>query len=311
MKNKSPLTSDPALTIRRTLIVSLIAISTLTAAPEVVFKTNCVACHQLENKKQPIVGPSLVEISHIYKKDLKGFLKWCNTPGKKRKNAVQMPSMAHVGNKDLEDIYHWILKSTKGKKYSPPKKTKPDPYALKGDAVRQPRIQRIFLPGSSPASIAITIDGNHSLCWDTTSCRLRYIWTGGFIDGYPYWKSNGSSIAKLTGSVYYKAPAELKTGITVGTSDESPQYKGYKIIDGLPVFSYTIGSMNITETIRNKNGSVAIQIKISDAPSEVKYKLGDLNNTRFIYSSGQLKDGALILTKKEATSFELTFKPKQ
>lgn len=278
------------------------------ASPEKIFTTNCVACHQLENKAQPIVGPSLVEISHIYKKDLKGFIKWCNAPGKKRKNAVQMPSMAHVGDKDLEAVYHWMIKSTKGKKYTPPKKKSIDLYPLKGDAAKRPRTQRIFLPDTSPASIAVTLDGDHSLCWDTVSCRLRYIWAGGFIDGFPYWKSNGGSVAKVKGKVYYRSLPALKSGFI---SAQTPLFKGYNIVDGLPVFSYELGSMKISESIQNKAGIVTMKFKISSATEQLEYQLGDLSQTNFTHSSGRLENGALILTAKEAASFELTFKPKQ
>jgi len=292
------------------LALLLTASSPLIASPEKIFKTNCIACHQLENKTKPIVGPSLVEISHIYKKDLKGYLKWCNEPGKKRKGAVQMPSMAHVGDKDLEAVYHWIIKATKGKQFTPPKKGRSDPYELTGDAAIQPRVQRIFLPDTSPASIAVTIDGDHSLCWDTVSCRLRYVWTGGFIDGFPYWKSNGSSVAKVTGEVYYRSPLKLKTGF-ISSYTETPQFKGYKIVAGLPVFSYSIGSLEVSVTIQNKAGAISLQIKIPNAKGAVKYSLGDLSGTNLKHSAGQIEKGFLLLTAKQAASFELTFQPKQ
>ncbi len=286
------------------------ASSALMASPEKNFKTNCMVCHQLENKVEPIVGPSLVEISHIYKDNLKGYLKWCIEPGKKRKDVIQMPSMAHVGEKDLEAIYHWIMATTKGKKYTPPKETNFDPYMLTGDATKRPRIQRIFLPDTSPASIAVTIDGNHSLCWDTVSCRLRYIWIGGFIDGFPYWKSNGSSVAKLTGKVYYRSLPKLNSGF-VSQNDEEPKFNGYNIIDSLPVFSYSIGSIEVTEAIQNKAGAITLHIKVTNAKSELKYQLGDLSETNLIHSNGRLENGVLILTAKEAASFKLTFQPKK
>jgi len=65
-------------------VAFVLMINSSLAAPATknIFEQNCMACHQVENKKQPIVGPSLVEISHFYKKDLAGFVKWCNSPGK-------------------------------------------------------------------------------------------------------------------------------------------------------------------------------------------------------------------------------------
>jgi cytochrome c551/c552 len=164
------------------VLVSMTGCCMAAASAEKVFQQNCMACHQVENKKEPIVGPSLVEIAHIYKKDVAGFVKWCNAPKKKRKDAIEMPSMAHVGNDNLKLVHAWILNETKGKKFVPEKKNekkkKTDPYARTVSEGSQPSLQRIFLADSSPASIAVTIDGQHSLCWDTVSCRMRYAWKG-------------------------------------------------------------------------------------------------------------------------------------
>jgi len=279
-----------------------------------VFEQNCMACHQVENKKQPIVGPSLVEISHLYKKDLAGFVKWCNSPGKKRKNAIQMPSMAHVGNKNLEGIHAWMLKATKGKKYVAKKAKKADPYALNKSEASRPRLQRIFLSDSSPASIAVTIDGKHSLCWDTVSCRMRYVWKGGFIDGYPYWERNGNAFANPIGEIYYRAPMELTSSLVNDNFKDTPKFKGYKMVKGLPVFYYSLGSHNVSEAIINRNGSLVIQVKITSNETiegAVRYPLGDLVKTRLKQSAGKVENGVLVLTAKEAAGFELTFNLKK
>lgn len=287
------------------------------AAPSAkkIFEQNCIACHQVENKKnQAIVGPSLVEISHLYKKDLAGYVKWCNAPGKKRKDAIQMPSMAHVGNKNLEALHTWMLDVTKGKKFVPKKPKKIDPYALNKSEVSQPRLQRIFLSDSSPASIAVTIDGQHSLCWDTVSCRMRYVWKGGFIDGYPYWERNGNAFAKLIGEVYYRAPMKLKSSLENSGFKGAPKFKGYKMVGGLPVFSYSLGPHQVSEAIMNQDGNLVVQVKIqSDESIEgaVRYPLGDLVKTVLKHSAGKIENGVLVLTAKEAAGFELTFNLKK
>jgi cytochrome c551/c552 len=276
-----------------------------------IFEQNCVACHQLENKKEPIVGPSLVEIAHIYNKDLAGFVKWCNSPQKKRKDAIEMPSMAHVGNDNLKKIHSWILNETKGKKFVIEKEKKGDPYALSISEASQPRLQRIFMPDSSPASIAVTIDGQHSLCWDTLACRMRYIWKGGFIDGFDYWKGNGNAFASVIGDIYYRAPMKLSSGLASESLDDAPKFKGYKMVDGLPVFSYSLGSHEVTEAILNQSGILVIQVKIKNVEDEVRYPLGDLEKTEFNYSAGKIENGALVLTAKEAANFKLSFSPKK
>lgn len=279
---------------------------------KLLFEQNCMACHQLENKKKPVVGPSLVEIAHLYKDDVVGFVKWCNVPGKKRKDAVQMPSMAHVGKKGLEGIHGWILEATKGKKFVVKKPKNKDRYA--GPVVKGPKLQRIFLKDSSPASIAVTIDGQHSLCWDTVSCRMRYVWLGGFIDGYPYWKGNGNAFAKTVGEIYYRAPMGQVSGLVGVGGSEAPVFKGYKMVKGLPVFSYSLGGAMVSEAILDRSGSLVIRVRIDSGKGvggEVRYPLGNLDGSQFRYSKGKLVDGVLVLTAAEAVDFELVFDVKK
>lgn len=276
-----------------------------------IFEQNCAACHQLENAKEPIVGPSLVEVAHLYKADLAGFLKWCNEPGKKRKEMIDMPSMAHVGDANLTAIHKWILDATNGKKFVPGKVKSGDMYGLDFKNLSGPVMQRIFLPDTSPASIAVSIDGQHSLCWDTVSCRMRYAWKGGFIDGFPYWQRNGSSYATVLGEIYYNAPKNTAAGLVTEPAKEAPKFKGYKLVNGLPVFHYSIGSMSVSESILSKGGNLVIQVKTSGNTSQISYPLGDLAKTEFSYSAGKIENGALVLTAKEAVEFELTFNLKK
>jgi cytochrome c551/c552 len=302
--------------MRHHLVIALFttAAASITAfsneAASELFKINCSACHQVANEMKPIVGPSLVEINHIYQKDAKKFIDWCVAPGKKRADAIQMPSMAHIKKEDLAAIHGWMKIVTKGKKFVKPKKKQIDPHKLSLTEAKKPRIQRIFLPDTSPASMAITIDGENSLCWDTLSCRLRYVWRGGFIDGYSYWKGNGGSVAQIVGDVFYRAPVDLNAAIDVKKISQRPVYKGYKMRDGLPVFQYTMGPINVSETILNEAGVVVIQIKTSGVKDSLKYPLGDLSGCDFSHSKGKLVDGALLLNANDASEFKIRFSAK-
>ena len=40
------------------------------------------------------------------------------------------------------------------------------------------KLVRTFMPGSSPAAIAVALPGGHAYCWDAGNCRLRYAWQG-------------------------------------------------------------------------------------------------------------------------------------
>jgi len=223
-----------------------------------LFTTNCSACHQLD---QMVVGPSLAEIRQIYNGKPDAFVKWSVNPMKKRPNVIEMPSMVHVGEEGLLAIYEHVMKVAEGVKAKA--QVEGDPFATSPTQAKRPLVQRMFMPDAGPAAIAVALDDSVSLCWDAGECRLRYAWNGGFIDGYPYWSGNGSSLAKILGNIRY-VEKESPFAETV-----DPRFLGYKIEDELPVFAYQVGSRKVTETfsaIADARGFTR-SFKISPAPS--------------------------------------------
>ncbi|MEM9080605.1 MAG: c-type cytochrome [Verrucomicrobiota bacterium] len=231
------------------------------------FTLNCKACHALD---QQIVGPSLVEIAKIYRTDRETFLKWTINPGKKRQDLPEMPAMAHVPEKDLHEIYQYILKATAGVKEKKKKRT--DPWANNPHKLRRPRVQRIFLPDTGPASLYVALAGPQqlNLVWDTTLCRLRYL-TSGEPNDWWYLQGNGNALAGIGKSIYSEHQPLLES-----LKDQKPLFKGYRINpDGLPTFLYQLGEIEVTETILSpSSGTVERRFKLSESPNEVTLVFG-------------------------------------
>ena len=222
--------------------------------PAQVFQVNCSACHAVD---QMIVGPSLVEIAGIYRDNPDGFVKWCIAPQHKRQGVIEMPSMAHLGEPTLRELHKLILGLAEGKKEQ--KKSDNDPFAVPAAQVRRPQVQRMFLPEASPAAIAVALPGDLSFCFDASECRLRYVWKGGFIDAWSYWKGNGSSLAKLDGEVIYR---ESRFPLTWPLAGEElpPKFLGYGVgKDGLPTFRYQRGGVTWKETIKPLSDGTGIE----------------------------------------------------
>ena len=273
--------------------------SPLSAAdtPAQVFQVQCAACHAVD---QMLVGPSLVEIAGIYRDRPDDFVKWCIAPQHKREGVIEMPSMAHLGEPVLRQLHGYILAAAAGK--TELKKGNGDPYSMPRAMVRRPQVQRIFLPDASPAAIAVALPGDLSYCFDATECRLRYVWKGGFVDGAPYWKANGSSLGKLDGEVVFRDPDHP---LTPGTADplSTPKFLGYQVgKDGLPTFRYRRGGVTWTETIRplpdgkgierafTTDGKVPLAVTIG---AEVEIKSST---------------GSFAITAEQSKSFTLTFR---
>src|SRR6188508_1430196 len=93
------------------LILGLFATG-LSAQPDgaELFKQNCSACHLPE---QQVVGPSLAEIRSLYLDKPQDLVKWALAPQKKRPEAIEMPSMVHVGEPGLLAIHKYIMDISK------------------------------------------------------------------------------------------------------------------------------------------------------------------------------------------------------
>lgn len=276
-------------------LLGLTGISAAQPDGALLYTQNCMACHMLD---QALVGPSLVEIRELYLDKPAAFVEWSIKPQKKRPEAIDMPSMIHVGEDGLLAVHAHMMKLAEGVKAQ--KKVDGDPFANAPAQLARPQVMRIFMPDASPASIAVALDDQVSLCWDAGPCRLRYVWKGGFIDGYPYWKGNGSSLANIIGDKQY---VELESPLP-GT----PKFQGYAIVDGLPVFSYRINDREVTETFKSLPDAAGIErsFAISPPPSQpLVMKFTKVDGVEFTSEKGKWQGATLTLTPQEAAAFTL------
>jgi cytochrome c len=72
-----------------------------------VFNQYCAACHKTDTK---LVGPPVLEMASIYKDNKSDLQKWIKNPGKKRADAIQMPSFeSQLSPQQLEELSEYIL----------------------------------------------------------------------------------------------------------------------------------------------------------------------------------------------------------
>lgn len=247
-----------------------------------------------------VVGPSLVEIRGLYDGKPDDFVKWSIAPQKKRANVIEMPSMVHVGEEGLRAIYEHVMEVSKG--VVAKKQEKGDPFAASPTQAIRPQVQRIFMPNASPAAIAVALDGINSLCWDAGNCRLRYAWTGGFINGFPYWRGNGNGLATILGTVKYTEQASpFGEGVAV-------KFLGYKLKGGLPVFRYSVGDRLVTESyspVAEGEGFVRSFSVWTVAP--LVLDLPAQPGVTITSDKGKLEGGKLTLSPSEASAFTLNY----
>lgn len=281
-------------------ICILISVVTLTCSAaetaEVLFQKNCAACHLMD---QSFAGPSLIEVGHLYRNNPQGIVAWAMKPGNKRKGN-QMPPMAHLGKENLKAISEYILKATKGKKWT---KTK---ELTKKSKVS--RIQRMFLPNAGPAAIAVRLNETLSFCWDAGACRLRYLWQGAYMEPTPYWKGNGNGLAKILGKVYFRTEA---FPFSNGKDKPKLQFQGYAVEGGLPIFNYSIDGVLIQEKILGLKNGFSIHYKVGQTKGELSYKIPKSEGFRVSCEKVLIKDNLLKIPSSKSFEFTLIFKKEE
>jgi len=251
-----------------------------------LYAQNCAACHLPD---QMVVGPSLIEISKLYAKKPKEFVRWAVKPQKKRTGVIEMPSMAHLGEAKLLAIREHMLAAAVGLKEKPA--IKKDPLAR---PARRPEVRRIFLPNVGPAAIAVALPGDLNYGFDAGDCRLRAVWRGDFIDGWAYYKGAGKATATPLGKVLWSLPADESLQKRV-------QFRGY-VVDaaGLPTFEYERDGARFRETIVGEGRDLLRRFEI-EATGPVTFTL----DPRTTPSAGALVGTTLTLTPAEAKAFTL------
>lgn len=286
--NPAPMNRMPT----RLLCVLLLAAVATAQDTALLFQANCAACHLVDRKH---VGPSLVEIAGIYRDRQDDFVAWCEAPQVKRQGVLQMPSMAHVGEPNLRKLHGHILEITEGVEEVVVEGD--DRFRAAPSMRKRPQVLRIFLPDAGPAAIAVAVDDRWSYCFDAGACRLRYVWTGDFVDGWPVWRANGNALAKIVGDVVYREPA----GPLPFAADAERRFLGYRIEQGLPTFRYRIGDVEVRERITvperaadDPRDGLDRHFELREAPDDLQLRFGKADGVRWTSEHGTFSDDGVF-----------------
>ena len=275
---------------------------------EKAFQMNCMACHQVQTG---LVGPSLVEMSKLYPLTNESqFLEWTKNPGQKRQGAIEMPSMAHLGDDVLRDVHKYILLKAEGKKEIKPKKT--DPFKDSPSYNKYPRVERLFIDGSGPASIAILPSKDIGAVWDAGQGRLRFISKSQF-DAWGDWEKGGRGQGTFVGKVDYRETGDHLLSIA---QDKVYDFKGYKLVNGLPVFRYHFGDVSLEEsvTLHPQKDGIIRSFETSGLTAPLVLNLSSEGSAKVTVESGGVaksisEEGLVTLSPGEAAAFNITVRP--
>ncbi len=187
---------------------------------------------------------------------------------------------------------------------------------------------RVFIPGASPAAMAVCLPDSVSYCWDAGTCRLRFAWQGGFVDNSQLWKGKGDVSSIILGTIFFRDKTDYP--LRTGTPDHIPvvAFKGFRLIDRYPEFHYTLDGMDVYELIKpgKKTDGTAHASQGHVSPGRVSltrtFRMPQANQTLWFAfhpddgvdyqaSAGVWKEGLLKLSPQEARQFTIHMTPKE
>ena len=178
--------------------------------------------------------------------------------------------------------------------------------------VERPSMLRLFMPDAGPAAIAVALPGGLNYCWDAGNCRLRYAWTGGFVDATRMWNSNGNALAKLLGPVFWQSEkGETVPGLQLGTrTPESIRFRGYDLVDDVPRFRYEIDGVTVHESLTESDGKLAWSFQVKNPGGPVRVRVPDQDSATVSGSTGSRDGDFWLVPEADASDFTLTLSPR-
>jgi glucose/arabinose dehydrogenase/plastocyanin len=180
---------------------------------------------------------------------------------------------------------------------------------------RRPFVQRMFLPDSGPASIAVALPGTENYCFDAGSCRLRYVWSGPFLDGSAHWRGNGKELAELgdapwwTSSAFPLVLTESRQGGPVEAAE--PKFLGYSLEAGNPEFHFKLGGQEVFQTVQAVNGALELRFRLPGRKASVGFVFEQGEESLWSCPSGtKRKGGGFDIPASKAQEFSVFLKGK-
>lgn len=171
------------------------------------------------------------------------------------------------------------------------------------------------IPGI-PGGIAVSFGPDFAFVWDTTECRLLYAWKGGFLDMTPYWGEGtgggrwaNAYVPLLKGELVYKAAERHPLYPILWDYVAPPRFRGYKLINGNPQFTYEFLGHKIQELVTPADpGSFMIHYRIEQPPDPVVLVFDPDVRKQVSCDQGSWKDNRLEIPADHGDHFMLLVK---
>jgi mono/diheme cytochrome c family protein len=170
-----------------------------------------------------------------------------------------------------------------------------------------PVVWRGFLPDSSPRSIAVGFPDGLSYVFDADACRIRYAWSGEFLNVKPTWHGRGALPPQLRGEKFFVAPEVVPWRMGNASNAPEVRFRGYGLREKMPEFRFTLNGTLVKQWIRPAlEGGLRAGMEIAESGGNVWWHLpegtqGSGNGTKLSADA----EGWVQISRGEPARFEI------
>jgi hypothetical protein len=171
----------------------------------------------------------------------------------------------------------------------------------------QLRLHRTWMPNAYPSSFAVGFPGGFNCCFDPMRGKVIYAWRGDFVDLQPTVNGKIPRDAVILGTMFYEAaPA---TGWRSGSQMKDPEihYKGHRVKDGIPEFSYEVDGVPVRQSIAPApdGGGLICRFRVSTPDHGLVFRAEDPGRATVESGPAKWVDGGLQIPGNASVVFTI------
>ncbi|NBV21669.1 MAG: hypothetical protein EBS05_07075 [Proteobacteria bacterium] len=268
----------------------------------------CINCHDFAGHRSAgdLRGPDMTEMNARIRTDW--LLRWLREPSRLQPGTVMPAFFSDMPVAKAQTMMAGITHALSAGKALPLPEgllDAPQDYRL---VVRdEPVLMRTFIADSNTRSIAVGLPGGVNYVFDAELCRVRYAWSGEFLDVSPLWTGRGGGQSKILGKKFVTIPAQpLRTGN--GDSEPQVKFRGYRLVDKFPEFQYEVDGVSVRQRVRKGSApeSLELDFELTATNGDVWFVLPEVAGVSVSTSAGPLENGRLRVPGGKPVRFSVT-----
>ncbi|PAW81150.1 MAG: hypothetical protein B9S33_17130 [Pedosphaera sp. Tous-C6FEB] len=211
----------------------------------------CINCHDFAGHRSAgdLRGPDMTEMHARIRTDW--LLRWLHEPGRLQPGTAMPAFFSDMpvaqAKAKMDAIVHALAA---GPALSLPEGLLDGPQDNRLVVRDEPVVFRTFIADSSTRSIAVGLPGGVSYVFDAEQCRVRYAWSGEFLDVTKVWTGRGGGQAAVLGKKFFTAPDSHP--LRIGNPDAEPtvKFRGYRLVNKFPEFDFEVNGVPVRQRVQ-------------------------------------------------------------